>query len=1160
MKLKTIRLAGFKTFVDPTTLHLRGPLTGVVGPNGCGKSNVVDAVRWVLGESSARQLRGDALADVIFNGSSVRQPVGKASVELVFDNSDGSLGGAWAAYAQIAVRRELARDGQSIYFLNGSRCRRRDITDIFLGTGLGPRSYAIIEQGMIARLIEARPEELRAYVEEVAGISKYKERRHETGGRIRHTRDNMARLDDLRDELGKRLATLERQARAAQTFRELKAAERQARGQLLGFRLNAVEISAAERRAELERSLTAQEQALAAVRAGEAQVAAARDAHGQATASFGEIQQAWYQVGAEVARCEQALAALRQQRERLVQDLARLDASAWQIDRQCAETDARLAQLAAAQQTADADRERLEAQLADTAQSLTAAESALSQARRAHDATSTAASEAAQHERLEQERARRLAEHLARLDERRQRLLREQQQLAAEAAPDGSDLADDLAQAGAEASAAEQALATVETDITACRAQLEALTTEFARQQTTIREQRGRLASLETLQQAALAGSGRAEAWLSEQGVEVRALLGDLDAEADWRGALEVALGPWLGAQVVASLDVLSVEALAQAAGLLVLESRAGRADASGDLLKAVRSALDLQSLIGGVRRADTLAGALAARHTLATHESLITADGARVGPNWLAMPAGDAGEGVLERSAEIARLLDTLALAEQELAGLQATRAAAQSALAQAERARGETRQQHAASLRRLSDLQARHAAAQAHRERTQARRAAIAGELAELDAQAAQDMAQRQAAEVAQAAAAARHAALAGERQRGEAQRREAETAVRTARAAQEAARERAQTLRMRVQVAQTEVATLQKTLVGWQAQREGIRERQTALQEEQRGAAAPLDHLQQELQTHLAEREAAAARLSAARDAVAAAETALREHDQARLLAERALHERRGQVEARRLELTELETRATGLREQALEFDADPERLRAELPPDSDEAALEFAIADLARRIERLGAINLAAIDEQRELAERKTYLDAQHADLAAALETMEQAIRRMDRETRSRFKETFDQANSGFQAAFPRLFGGGEARLELLHDDLLEAGVGIVARPPGKRNSSIHLLSGGEKALTAIALVFALFELSPAPFCMLDEVDAPLDDHNVGRFCALVREMSARVQFIVITHNKTTMELAGQLTGVTMSEPGVSRLVAVDVDEAVALATA
>ncbi|HEY0676502.1 MAG TPA: AAA family ATPase, partial [Immundisolibacter sp.] len=512
MKLKTIRLAGFKTFVDPTTLHLRGPLTGVVGPNGCGKSNVVDAVRWVLGESSARQLRGDALADVIFNGSSARQPVGKASVELVFDNSGGSLGGAWAAYAQIAVRRELARDGQSVYYLNGSRCRRRDITDIFLGTGLGPRSYAIIEQGMIARLIEARPEELRAYIEEVAGISKYKERRHETAGRIRHTRDNMARLDDLRDELGKRLAVLERQARAAQSFRELKAAERQARGQLLGFRLQVLEAAASERRAALERGVTAQEQALSAVRAGEAQVEAARDAHAQATAALGETQQAWYQVGAQVARCEQAHAALQQQRERLAQELARLSSSAEQIDQQCAQTEARLVQLAAAQQAADADRERLEAELAQAAQTLAAAEAALSQARLAHDAASTAVSEAAQHERLEQERARRLAEHLARLEERRQRLLREQQQLAAESTADEAGLAEQLASAGAQASAAEQALAAVEADISSRRAQLDATAAELARLQATIREQRGRLASLETLQQAALAGSGRAEA------------------------------------------------------------------------------------------------------------------------------------------------------------------------------------------------------------------------------------------------------------------------------------------------------------------------------------------------------------------------------------------------------------------------------------------------------------------------------------------------------------------------------------------------------------------------------------------------------------------------------------------------------------------------
>ena len=1159
MKLKTIRLAGFKTFVDPTTLHLRGALTGVVGPNGCGKSNVVDAVRWVLGESSARQLRGDALADVIFNGSSARQPVGKASVELIFDNSAGTLGGAWAAYAEIAVRRQLARDGQSIYFLNGSRCRRRDITDIFLGTGLGPRSYAIIEQGMIARLIEARPEELRAFIEEVAGISKYKERRQESAGRIRHTRDNMARLDDVRDEIAKRLTVLERQARVAETFRELRAAERQARGQLLGFRLRALQAATDERRRALEAGLTAQEQAAAAQRAAEAQVEAAREAQAGATAVVGEAQQAWYQVGAEVARLEQSIAAAQQQRERAEQELARLDASAAQIDQQCADTDARLRALAATQQSGEVDHQRLEAELAQAVQILSTAEASLHEARRAHDAMASAANEAAQRERLEQERARRVAEHVARLGERRTRLDRELAQLTAETRVDTGALADALTAARADAHAADEALAASEAHIASLRTQLDGIAADATRLHTTLREQRGRLAALETLQQAALADSEPAQDWLARQGVETSALLAALDAEPAWRTALEAALGPWIAARVVASLDALPADGLAPGAGLLLVESRAAE-PADGDLLRAVQSTVDLAALIGGVRRAGTLGEALAGRHALGAHESFVTADGARVGRNWLALPAAGQGGGVLERGAEIADLQHALAGGEQQLAALDAARGAARSELAQAEQARGEARQRHSAGLRQVAELQARQAAAQAHHERVEARRKAISDELAELDRQAAADTAELAAAQAARDAARTEQATLAGQRQQRETERRAAEQAVRDARAAQEAVRERQQTLRLRVQVARTEIATLEQTLLGWQAQRSGIGERHAALLAERDDSAAPLAAVQAELQTQLAAREQAATQLAAARDALAAAENTLRERDQGRLLADRGLHERRADVEARRLEVTELATRLDALLGQVQEFDADAERLIAEAPTDRDEAALEFAIADLARRIERLGAINLAAIDEQRELAERKTYLDAQHADLAAALETMEQAIRRMDRETRSRFKETFDAANAGFMAAFPRLFGGGEARLELLDDDLLETGVGIVARPPGKRNSSIHLLSGGEKALTAIALVFALFELSPAPFCMLDEVDAPLDDHNVGRFCALVREMSARVQFIVITHNKTTMEMAGQLTGVTMSEPGVSRLVAVDVDEAVALASA
>jgi chromosome segregation protein len=1158
MKLKTIRLAGFKTFVDPTTLQLRGPLTGVVGPNGCGKSNVVDAVRWVLGESSARQLRGDALADVIFNGSSARQPVGKASVELVFDNSAGTLGGAWAAYAEIAVRRQLTRDGQSVYFLNGSRCRRRDITDIFLGTGLGPRSYAIIEQGMIARLIEARPEELRSFIEEVAGISKYKERRQESAGRIRHTRDNMARLDDVRDEIAKRLTVLDRQARAAETFRELRAAERQARGQLLGFRLRALQAATEERRRALEASLTAQEQAAAAQRAAEAQVESARAAQAAATGVMGQAQQAWYQVGAEVARLDQALAAAQQQRERTTQELARLDASAAQIDQQCADTDARLRELAAAQQTGEDELRRLDAELAQAVQVLSTAEGRLGEARRAYDAVASAANDAAQRERLEQERARRVAEHLARLGERRGRLDRELAQLAAETRVDAGALTDALAAAQADVQAAEAALAASEADIARLRAQLDAIGADTTRLQTTLREQRGRLAALETLQQAALAGSKPAEDWLARRGIETSALLAALDAEPAWRSALEATLGPWIAARVVPSLDALPADGLAQAAGLLLIESRVSVAG-DGDLLRAVHSAVDLAALVGAVRRAGTLADALAARHTLPAHGSFVTADGTRVGRNWIAVPAAGQGGGVLERGADIADLQRALAQGEQQLASLDAARSAARSELTQAEQARGEARQRHSAGLRLLADLQARQAAAQAHHERVEARRQSIATELAELDRQTAADTAELAAAQAARDAARDEQVGFSAQREPRETERRAAEQAVRDARAALEAVRELQQTLRLRVQAARTEIATLEKTLLGWQAQRSGIRERHAALLAERDDSAAPLAAVQAELQTQLAAREQAAAQLASARDALAAAENTLRERDQARLLAERGFQERRADVEARRLEVTELATRFEALLGQAQEFDADAAQLIADAPTDRDEAALEFAIADLARRIERLGPINLAAIDEQRELAERKTYLDAQHADLAAALETMEQAIRRMDRETRSRFKETFDAANAGFMAAFPRLFGGGEARLELLDDDLLETGVGIVARPPGKRNSSIHLLSGGEKALTAIALVFALFELSPAPFCMLDEVDAPLDDHNVGRFCALVREMSARVQFIVITHNKTTMEMAGQLTGVTMSEPGVSRLVAVDVDEAVALAT-
>ena len=327
MRLSSIKLSGFKSFVDPTKVNLPGDLIGVVGPNGCGKSNIIDAVRWVMGESSAKNLRGESMDDVIFTGSSSRKPVGAASVELNFDNSDGTLGGEYARFAELAIRREVTRDGQSKYFLNNTRCRRRDIRDIFLGTGLGPRSYSIIEQGMISRLVEAKPEEMRVYLEEAAGISKYKERRRETENRIRHTRDNLDRLDDLREEVDAQIAKLKRQANTAERYRVLKDEETQVRGELLGLRWVELERKQQGSDESIRLKEVALEEQVAELRNTEAAIERDRENQASSSASFNKAQADYYKLGSDVSRIEQQIKHTRESREQQSTELAQLEQS-----------------------------------------------------------------------------------------------------------------------------------------------------------------------------------------------------------------------------------------------------------------------------------------------------------------------------------------------------------------------------------------------------------------------------------------------------------------------------------------------------------------------------------------------------------------------------------------------------------------------------------------------------------------------------------------------------------------------------------------------------------------------------------------------------------------------------------------------------------------
>ena len=1168
MRLSKLKLAGFKSFVDPTTLVLPSAIGGVVGPNGCGKSNIVDAVRWVLGESSARHLRGESMADVIFNGSSARKPVGQAFVELTFDNSDGALGGSFAQYAEVAVRRLVGRDGESEYFLNGTRCRRRDVTDLFLGTGLGPRSYSIIEQGTISRVIEARPEDLRLFIEEAAGISRYRERRKETEGRMRETQENLARLNDLRGELERQLDHLGRQARSAERYRTLKQKERQLRAEVLALRWRAEHAAEQAQDRAVAEGETAHAAAVARQRQGEAAIEHAREAQALATDALGEVQGRYYAASAEVARLDQAMDHARQRLAELRTDLERSDRQLEGAVAQRRADEVELERLeSAAAREGPAHEVAVEGERSARA-GLEGAESAVHAWQSAWDALNARLLAPARAVDVERTRIHHLEQQMARLRERGARLAQERGGLAT----DGPGA--ELARLGEELTGLEAEQGRIEADLTASREHVAAQRDRngaLARRLAETRGRRqsalGRRASLEALQEEALGKrSAELSAWLARHGLDERPRLAEaLQVEGGWERAVETVLGHHLQAVCVEGFAGLGERVGEVGGGVLSLFDTGVPAPdppmaAAGRTLAArVVAPWGLDALLGGVRVADSWVEAEGTRTTLADHESVVTPDGLWLGRSWLRVDRSAEGTaGVLEREQALRALASELeALAEAERQDEAAQRDGL-TALAGLEHEQTERQGRLRETQRRHAAIQAAMGERRAQLEQAERRARAIREELGEIehhgvgveaDLREARDRLE-QGVGTLQAIEAERVDLLA-ERDRVRSGLEEARQAWHRARDGAQAAAVAMEGLRARREGLVRSASRVEAQIAELNTRREGLA---AAINE----AEAPLARLGEEREAALALQRRVEEELKDARRRLEAVDAELRALEQGRRAAEEAVEAERSRLEGDRLARQASRIRLQEIERDVQDLGAELADLLSRLPSDASEADWQAEIEGVERRIARLGPINLAAIDEFNQQSERKHYLDSQHHDLVEALATLEGAIRRMDRETRARFRETFDRLNAGFQAMFPRLLGGGQAALELTGEDLLETGVTVTARPPGKRNTSIHLLSGGEKALTAIALVFAIFELNPAPFCLLDEVDAPLDDANVGRFCTLLRSMADRVQFIIVTHNKTTMELADHLVGVTMHEPGVSRLVHVDVDEALQLA--
>ncbi|WP_180683321.1 chromosome segregation protein SMC [Tepidicella baoligensis] len=1166
MRLHTIKLSGFKSFAEPTTFHLPGQLVGVVGPNGCGKSNIMDAVRWVLGESKASELRGESMQDVIFNGTTQRKPASRASVELVFDNASHRAGGQWSQFAEIAVKRVLTRDGTSSYYINNQPVRRRDVQDVFLGTGLGPRAYAIIGQGTISRIIESKPEELRLFLEEAAGVSKYKERRRETANRLNDTRENLTRVEDILRELNANLDKLEKQAEVAARYHALQAQMNLRQQQLWFLKRRDAEAELARVQAEGLQAVNQLESRMADLRRVEADLEAIRQAHYEAGDRLNQAQGRLYEAGAEVARLEAEIRYVVEGRQRVQQRLGQLQEqiAQWAQRQEAAEIE--LEALAEQNEAAAEQRDILAAQVEEQAQQLPALEEAVRQAQHRAGEQRAAVVQVQQAIQVLAAEQRGIEEQSRQLQQRRERLMADRNAMVV---PDESRLQRASEQWQAAQEAQEQADARLHEwqdmlpQLDEARRQAQAAANAEGR---VLAELTARLEALKALQDK-LKTDGKLQPWLARHGLDNLAPLWTrLQVEQGWEQAIEAALRERMRALEVSRLDMVrAFVADAPPARLAFFSPSVAEATGSSlvpglvplarrlRLHDAMLQAL-LDEWLEGCYSVASLEEALAVRTKLSGHATVYTPQGHCVTAHHVGFYAPDSEQaGLLARAQEIDNL-------DKQLRAQSLIADEARAALQRAEAAYGDVAQRLQPARREATELQARVHELQVEMlrltqlaEQARDRREQIGRDLAEVDDQLDALQARRLTAE-------ARFEELDMQLADGQERHAQLEDAVTDAERRLNQAREQWRALERQAQEASFSQRSLQARRGELQRAIETARQQAAALADERQRAQVELERLsdaaaQGGLQAALEAKLQREQELAAQRSQYDELTARLRASDERRLQLEREL-------EPLRARITEFQ-----LKEQAARMGLDQyHQWLAEAGADLDALAqgietegvklygLQGEIDRCQREITALGAVNLAALEELGSARERKQFLDAQSNDLHEAIRTLEDAIRKIDAETRDLLAHTFETVNSHFGKMFPELFGGGQARLVMTGEEILDAGVQVMAQPPGKKNQTIHLLSGGEKALTAIALVFAIFQLNPAPFCLLDEVDAPLDDANTERYAKLVSRMSAETQFLFISHNKIAMEMAQQLIGVTMQEQGVSRIVAVDMETA------
>ncbi len=1187
MRLEAITLHGFKSFAEKTVVKVLPGITGIVGPNGCGKSNISESVRWALGEQSAKSLRGQRMEDLIFHGTGSRKPIGLAEVELSFSN-DGALSVPWS---EIAVSRRLYRTGESEYLLNKQPTRLRDILDLFAGTGANPRAYSVMDQDKLNHVLTAKPHERRVFIEEAAGIARYKQQRNETQGKLDAARQNLVRVRDVMDEVRRQLGSLERQAKKAQQYKALQSERRE-----LALTLVAADFAGLSAQAEaMAQELTRLRDAEQGVRARQAGLAAReaqqREALQTSEHRLSDLRQSVQKIQGELER-------LLERREQMGVQLQELDEEAARLDEEVRGATERLEAIVG-------EREAGLAALAE-AERLTAERSAAVQALESEVAGHRAGL-AAERDRLEALRLEQMRVAAERVDLMRQAgELRERQ---AQLGRRGERLAHELAEAQAEAELLTGQRATLESARDQAVTALTSLVAERERLAAVLSDRAARLADAEArlararLDLAARSSSRDAvrELELAREGygAGVRAVFAEgetpalggvvgtvadlLEVEPGLERAVEAVLGERLQWVVVerfeharAGVSWLHDHGHGSATFLPLETLDYGASHStppSSDLRWVVkhvtaRTPSLLQYLLGQVAVVEHLDQAEALWRRNGVVATYVTPAGEVLSPTGR-LRGGSEGstspQSLLTRRRqlreledEVRRLTETVDAEQTTVAALGAEVATLRARLSGLEQSVQTRQAERVANEKDLEQSVREHERVHRHLETIGAESRQVAGEAAETDtllARLGQHIDTASAAE-------SRHEAVMAAARAAIAAAQEAETAL--------VARLTSGQVELagfaeRTEALGRELARLDEMEADFTGRIDQARLRQGQLGERRAWLGAERER------TDVAARDVAVERDRREDEARGAGESHQGLVDELRAIEDEA---RTVQGELNRLisAIHEIELKATEGRVRREElaqeayraYGVDVTALRDQHDSTRDLVPVRERLTELDDKLEAIGPVNLVADEEYRELDERLTFLRTQHDDLTASIKDMEKALRGMTRTAQDRFAQAFEEVNGHFGRIFARLFEGGRAELRLVEaeegGDPLDTGVELMAQPRGKRLQSVSLMSGGERALTGLALLFAIFYFRPSPFCVLDEVDAPLDDANIYRFLRVLRELTTQTQFLVITHNRKTMEAADILYGVTMEEPGLSKLVSVNLAAAVAAATA